>query len=158
MEGMRAHQEQNDQSHVARIAVPYYGALSLPRSGLSRVYFVADVDLVTRQFGELALRVWDPKKEPNLSSWLKQEQVNGLICSDSSCQYDVALQSEGIWAMWGCTGEVSEMIEQWLREEGLPLAEGGDVRKTSRQETLGSENGKKGIGLQIDLGKSLQPT
>lgn len=138
--------------------MPYYGALSLPRSGLSRVYFIADVNLDNQQIGELALRVWDPKKEPNLSGWLKQEQVNGIICSDSSCQYEVALQSEGIWAMWGRTGEVSEMIDQWLREEGFALPEAGEARRSPRQEAQGTENGKKVVGLQLDLGKSLQPT
>jgi predicted Fe-Mo cluster-binding NifX family protein len=146
---MKAQHEHRQE--VVRVAVPYYGTLSLPRSGLSRVYFVADVDLQSRQIGELTLKVWDPKKEPNLSSWLKQEEVNGIICSDSCCQYGVALQSEGIWASWGRTGEVSEMIDQWLKDEGVSGADVGGVRRNVRQES-------KTAGMQIALGTTLQHT
>jgi predicted Fe-Mo cluster-binding NifX family protein len=149
--GMRERAHQQERQEIIRIAVPYYGTLSLPRSGLSRVYFVADVNLSRRLISELALKVWDPKNEPNLFSWLNQEQVNGIICSDSSCQYEVALQSEGIWAMWGCTGEVSEMIDQWLKREGLPPVEGEEACRSQRHE-------KKGLGFRIAGDASLQPT
>lgn len=134
-----------------RIAVPYYGTLSLPRSGLSRVYFIGEVDLRNGKIGELALMVWDPKKEPNLSSWLKQEQVNGIICSDSICQYEVAFQNEGIWTKCGCAGEVSEMIDQWLRDEGVSLAEATEGRRTARQQV-------KSSGPQLAMGTLLQTT
>lgn len=100
---------------MTRIAVPYYGALSLPPSGLSRVFFLVEVNMGTRSVDNISLQVWDPKKEPNLSSWLRQLGTNGVICSDNPSQYEVALNAEGIWVQWKQEGEVHEVVEKWVQ-------------------------------------------
>lgn len=96
------------------IAVPYYGTLSLPPSGLTRIYFMAEVDVERRTIVKISLQVWDPKKEPNLFVWLGQMETNGLICSDAPSNYAIALHAEGIWVQWGQDGEVHEVIENWM--------------------------------------------
>jgi predicted Fe-Mo cluster-binding NifX family protein len=100
---------------MTRIAVPYYGALSLPPSGLSRVFFLVEVNQEAKSVDNISLQVWNPKKEPNLSSWLKLLGTNGVICSDTPSQYEVALNTEGIWVQWKQEGEVHEVVERWLQ-------------------------------------------
>lgn len=106
-----------NRNNMARIAVPYYGALSLPPSGLSRVFFLVEVNMETRSVNNISLQVWNPKKEPNLSSWLRQLGTNGVICSDNPSQYEVALNTEGIWVQWKQEGEVHEVVERWLQSK-----------------------------------------
>ncbi len=109
---MKTNQRQKD---ATRIAVPYYGALSLPPSGLSRVFFMVEVTVENRSVDNISLQVWNPKKEPNLSAWLRQLGTDGVICSDSPSQYEVALNGEGIWVQWKQDGEVHEVVERWLQ-------------------------------------------
>lgn len=112
--GMKTNHQQKD---TTRIAVPYYGALSLPPSGLSRVFFMVEVKMENKSVDNISLQVWNPKKEPNLSSWLRQLGANGVICSDNPSQYEVALNSEGIWVQWKQEGEVQEVVERWLQSK-----------------------------------------
>lgn len=109
----------HSQNNMTRIAVPYYGALSLPPSGLSRVFFLVEVNMGTRSVDNISLQVWDPKKEPNLSSWLRQLGTNGVICSDNPSQYEVALNTEGIWVQWKQEGEVHEVVEKWIQSNSV---------------------------------------
>lgn len=97
------------------IAVPYYGTLSLPPSGLVRVFFLVKVDLVESVITSLSLQVWNPKKEPNLFRWLGQMETDGVICSDSPSKYEAGLNAEGMWVQWGQEGEVYEVVDRWLR-------------------------------------------
>ncbi len=107
----------NRQNHLTRIAVPYYGALSLPPSGLSRVFFLVEVNLGSQSADNISLQVWNPKTEPNLSSWLRQLETDGVICSDNPSQYEAALDTEGIWIQWKQEGEVHEVIERWIQSK-----------------------------------------
>ena len=107
----------NRQNHLTRIAVPYYGALSLPPSGLSRVFFLVEVNLESQSADNISLQVWNPKTEPNLSSWLRQLETDGVICSDNPSQYETALNAEGIWIQWKQEGEVHEVIERWIKSK-----------------------------------------
>lgn len=113
---MKTNHRQND-SNMTRIAVPYYGALSLPPSGLSRVFFMVEVKPENKSVDNISLQVWNPKKEPNLSSWLRQLGTNGVICNDNPSQYEVALNAEGIWIQWKQEGEVHEVVERWLQSK-----------------------------------------
>lgn len=99
----------------ALIAVPYYGTLSLPPSGLTRIFFLVKVDLVQMVIDNLSLQVWNPKKEPNLFRWLRQLDTNGVICSDSPSKYEIGLNAEGMWVQWGQEGEVHEVVDRWMR-------------------------------------------
>lgn len=99
------------------IAVPYYGALSLPPSGLSRIYFMVEVHLEKKAIADITLQVWDPKKEPTLFVWLRQMETDGLICCDAPSNYAVALHAEGIWVEWGQEGEVHEVVQTWMNQK-----------------------------------------
>jgi hypothetical protein len=105
----------NTASDKALIAVPYYGSLSHPPSGLTRIYFLVNVDLAEMKIAELSLQVWNPKKEPNLFRWLRQVETDGVICSDSPSKYEVGLKAEGMWVQWGQEGEVHEVVHRWMR-------------------------------------------
>lgn len=95
------------------VAVPYYGSLSLPPLGLSRLFFVALVDTVSSKVGGMEIQVWDPKTEPNLSVWMRKQGFSGVICSDSGSHYEVALNAENIWLMGKQEGEAAELVERW---------------------------------------------
>ncbi|MBI2355464.1 MAG: hypothetical protein HYV06_10665 [Deltaproteobacteria bacterium] len=112
----------NQQNSKTRIAVPYYGALSLPHSGLSRLFFLADVCIETRSIEKICIQVWNPKKFPNLSTWMRQLGTEGLICSDNPSHHETAFNSEGIWVQWRQEGEVHTVIERWLRSRCKALA------------------------------------
>ena len=95
------------------VAVPYYGSLSLPPLGLSRLFFVALLDTASSKVGGMEIQVWDPKKEPNLSVWMRKQGFSGVICSDSDSHYKVALNAENIWLMGRQEGEAAELVERW---------------------------------------------
>ncbi len=99
------------------IAVPYYGTLTLPPLGLSRVFFIASVDTASRKVTNIELQVWDPKNEPNLSVWMRELGVSGVMCSDSGSPYQVALNAENIWVLWKQEGEATELVERWAAGE-----------------------------------------
>lgn len=103
-------QQINNTIHVA---VPYYGSLSLPPLGLSRLFFVASVDTSSNKVGRIEIQVWDPKKEPNLSVWMSKQGFSGVICSDSGSHYQVALNAENIWLVGNQEGEATELVERW---------------------------------------------
>lgn len=108
-------------NHTTLVAVPYYGSLSLPRLGLSRLFFVAAVDTATRRVCRIEIQVWDPNKEPNLSVWMRKQGFSGVICSDSGSHYERALDAENIWLVGKQEGEAAELVERWaagdLQEE-----------------------------------------
>ena len=108
----------NQQLHrFVQIAVPYYGTLSFQPLGLARIYFVAKVDPATRTAVSIELKVWNPRQMPNLSVWLRELGITGVICSDSGSQYQSALNSENIWVLWRQQGEVEEVVGRWARGE-----------------------------------------
>lgn len=100
-------------SHTVLIAVPYYGSLSMPPLGLSRVFFFAAVDSATGKLRRVGIEVWDPNQEPNLSVWMREQGVCGVICSDSGSHFTVALQAQNIWLIGNKDGEAAELAERW---------------------------------------------
>lgn len=105
---------QQSSNSTALIAVPYYGSLTLPPLGLSRLFFAAAVDTISRKILSIEIQVWDPKKEPNLSVWMRNSGFSGVICSDSGSHYQHALNAENIWVIWGQDGEVTDLVERWV--------------------------------------------
>ncbi|MDO9067307.1 MAG: hypothetical protein Q7W05_02490 [Deltaproteobacteria bacterium] len=103
-------QQVNNTVHVA---VPYYGSLTLPPLGLSRLFFVAGVDTESNKVGRIEIQVWDPRKEPNLSTWMRIQGFSGVICSDSGSHYQAALKAENIWLLGNQEGEAAELLERW---------------------------------------------
>ena len=105
------------------VAVPYYGTLTLPPLGLSRVFFIATVDVATRKVTNNELQVWDPKNEPNLSVWMRELGVSGVVCSDNGSSYQAAFNFENIWVLWKQEGEATELVERWAAGEFNNLEE-----------------------------------
>jgi|GEM_PF-710001 len=107
----------HEQNIKTSIAIPYYGSLCLPPSGLERIYFVADIDSRSKSVDSMKLKVWNPRKEPDISRWLKEQGVAGVICNDSTTPSHVALDSEGIWVIFQQEGEAADLAERWARGE-----------------------------------------
>ncbi|MDD2852489.1 MAG: hypothetical protein PHY09_11430 [Desulfuromonadaceae bacterium] len=104
---------ETNNTNTVHVAVPYYGSLTLPPLGLSRLFFVAGVDTESNKVGRIDIQVWDPRKEPNLSAWMRKQGFSGVICSDSGSHYQVALNAENIWLVGNQEGEVAELVERW---------------------------------------------
>lgn len=100
-------------NNTIHVAVPYYGSLTLPPLGLSRLFFVAGVDTESNKVARIEIQVWDPKDEPNLSAWMRKQGFSGVICSDSGSHYQVALNAENIWLVGNQEGEAAELVERW---------------------------------------------
>lgn len=113
MFGIRVGMNTQQTNSIIHVAVPYYGSLSLPPLGLSRLYFVAGIDTASSKVGRMEIQVWDPKKEPNLSAWMRKQGFSGVICSDSGSHYQVALNAENIWLLGNQEGEAAELVERW---------------------------------------------
>lgn len=97
----------------SRVAVPYYGALKRPGTGLERIYFFADVDSRTGKLTELSMGIWNIARQPQLSAWLKGNGVEGLLCSDLRLDCERSLTDAGLWVKCGQTGELSEVVTRW---------------------------------------------
>ena len=93
-----------------RIAVPYYGNLTDPRTGLANLFFLAN----TRGEQSLELSVWDVEKHPRLADWFRAERVSGLLCREKDHHQMRELQKEGIWVVGGGIGEAEEIFADWL--------------------------------------------
>ncbi len=96
-----------------KVAVPYYGHLSLPPAGLSTIYFIVSVDPCSKKASDCMLSVWNTKLEPSLPDWLKKLGVNGLICSDKGSQHQTPLESQKIWTLWRQEGDAVELVNRW---------------------------------------------
>ncbi|HEY4744169.1 MAG TPA: hypothetical protein VIH45_05880 [Desulfuromonadaceae bacterium] len=129
------------------VAVPYYGTLTLPPLGLSRLFFVATVDIAARKAISIELQVWDPKKEANLSVWLRGLGVSGVMCSDSRSPYEIALNAENIWVLWNQEGEANELVERWARGEIDP----DDTGRKDEQKQKSSDRARYGMSLELDF-------
>ena len=68
---------------MTTLAVPYYGNLYHNCTGYERVYFIVNYDTETERTQDVRLRVWDDKQTPDLYSWLKENEVFGVVCNDS---------------------------------------------------------------------------
>lgn len=98
---------------TARVAVPYYGALKRPSTGLERIYFFADVDAKTGKLTDLSMGIWNISQQPQLSSWLKGNGVEGLLCSDLRLDCERSLADAGLWVKCGQQGELVEVVTRW---------------------------------------------
>ncbi len=100
------------------VAVPVSGSRVFPRFGLARTFRLAARDGVeVRNLGE---RVWDPTREPRLARWLRDQGVEGVLCGGIHPRFQVALELEGLWVLWGQRGEVGSVLARWARGEARP--------------------------------------
>ncbi len=117
------------------VAVPVYGSRVLPRFGLARTFRLAARDGVeVRDLGE---RVWDPTREPRLARWLRDQGVEGVLCGGIHPRFQVALELEGLWVLWGQRGEVGSVLARWVRGETRPPT-ADPCRRRGRTEAPGN--------------------
>ncbi len=104
----------NKEMLLLRIAIPYYGSRVMPRFGLARHFYLVTVDPQTNQVADLQQHLWDPQDQPSVACWLREQQVNGVICDGIHPRFQTVLEAEGLWVLWGAWGEVSAVLDQWL--------------------------------------------
>lgn len=110
----------NKEQLLLRIAIPYYGSRVMPRFGLVRHFYFVTVDPQTSQVADLQQHGWDPQGQPSVARWLREHQVNGVICDGIHPRFQAALEAEDLWVLRGAWGEVNDVLEQWLAGK-LPL-------------------------------------
>lgn len=68
---------------MTTLAVPYYGNLYHSSTGYEHVFFIISYDNEAECSREISMKVWDDKQTPDLTAWLKENEVFGVVCSDS---------------------------------------------------------------------------
>jgi len=99
-----------------KVAIPYYGCLVRPMDGFESLYFLADLDWTPDCCNRVELEVWNHKVDPELGVWLKGKGVEGVVCSDETCECGRYLSRLGIWVKAGMTGDVYEVLEKCCAE------------------------------------------
>jgi predicted Fe-Mo cluster-binding NifX family protein len=110
----------NDQQMPLRIAIPAYGNRIMPRFGLARVFYLADIGPQQDQLLNLRLCQWDPQTEPSVSRWLRGLEASGVVCDGIHPRFQTALRAEGLWVHWGAWGEIDDVLNRCL-SGALPL-------------------------------------
>ena len=88
-----------DRGDSNRIAFPYYGNMMRPGAGIEKLYFIADVDIRTFALKKVCLDIWNSKSAPELTGWLKEKGVDGLVCRDECRSYFRSFEAAGIWVL-----------------------------------------------------------
>ncbi|GAB4171489.1 MAG: hypothetical protein Tsb0017_25250 [Geothermobacteraceae bacterium] len=67
---------------MTTLAFPYYGNIYLNNSGFEHVYFIANYDSNERKAKNIRIDIWDEKQSPDFCTWLKENNVNAIVCFD----------------------------------------------------------------------------
>lgn len=86
----------------------------MPRFGCSRSFIFADILEPEDKVAEYTERTWSPDKNPDLPNWLRQHKVEGVLCGGIHPRFQIALEAQGLWVIWGFRGEIIEVLYQWL--------------------------------------------
>ncbi len=98
-----------------RVAVPYYGTLTHPQTGMASIFFLADVDIKAQKTLALQMRVWNCGRQPELATWLKEQNVVGVLCRDRRNPYLSSLKNNGLWIHSDeVTADAEEMVARWI--------------------------------------------
>jgi predicted Fe-Mo cluster-binding NifX family protein len=100
-----------------RVAIPCYGTRVLPRFGLAREFYFAEVDQQAKKVVDLKRKEWNPYFDPQMVRWLRNHNISGVLCGGIHPRFQMALMFDGIWILWGFRGEVVEILEKWLSGE-----------------------------------------
>ncbi|WP_418361394.1 NifB/NifX family molybdenum-iron cluster-binding protein [Syntrophotalea acetylenivorans] len=87
----------------------------MPRFGLARQFYLLTVDHHKAPIGPPVNTRWDPRQEPSVARWLKQMNASGVICDGIHPRFQTALKAEGLWVLSGVWGEISDVIECWIK-------------------------------------------
>jgi predicted Fe-Mo cluster-binding NifX family protein len=106
-------------SSSLRLALPCYENRVMPRFGIARTFVFADVRSQTRQIVQIAEQTWEPDKELDLPTWLHLNHVDGILCGGIHPRFQIALETAGMWVIWGFRGEIDNVLNQWLNSDNL---------------------------------------
>lgn len=98
------------------VAVPYYGSLIRPHSGLETLYLMAEVNRATGTVETLNVRVWNTIENPDLPGWLKAEGIEAIICEDFQPKLEKSFQDRGVSTCWNHKGEMEEAVLRMFSE------------------------------------------
>ena len=60
-----------------------------------------------------------PQPPYTIGDWLSELGTHGVICSGIHQHHQLQLQQLGIWLIWGVSGEIESVLEDWLNSEKL---------------------------------------
>ena len=128
----------SSEKNTIWIAVPYYCALLVPKRGLSRIFFFAQIDLDHRRMIYQTMKIWPGQQTGGLARWLREQGAQGLLSTDQAPKYQWELGEQGLWHWHGRAGDVDELINAWLDYVGS--RENGFV---GAQQMLAGPQGKR---------------
>ena len=99
---------------IIRVALPCYENRVMPRFGCSRSFIFADILESEDKVAEHTEHTWSPDKNPDLPNWLRLQNVEGVLCGGIHPRFQIALEAQGLWVIWGFRGEIIEVLNQWL--------------------------------------------
>ena len=101
------------------IAIPYYCSLLLPQQGLSKIYFFAQIDKMSRQISHQLMKIWQGEQAGSLASWLRKQGAAGVLSNDAAPYYAQELAAEGLWLWQSPAADCEELIHTWLERSEL---------------------------------------
>jgi hypothetical protein len=106
----------------------------LPKQGLSRIYFFAQIDKKARQVCHQLMKIWQGEQAGSLASWLRKQGAAGVLSTDSAPHYAQELAAEGLWLWQSPANDIGELIRIWLESsENLSVTFGAGHTASGEQ-------------------------
>ena len=96
-----------------QIATPYYGTVARAGRGFENIYLIASASTETGKIESIRVETWCGRAASDLSNWLSEKKVNGLIAEDFSLALEKELDKANIWSRWNITGDIREIESFW---------------------------------------------
>lgn len=104
----------SSEKNTIWIAIPYYCVLLMPKRGLSRIYFFAQVDLERRRVNYQTMKIWPGQQFGRLARWLREQGARGVLSADQAPKYELELREEGLWHWHAQADDIDELISTWI--------------------------------------------
>lgn len=112
---------QNTQKIPLKIAAPYYGALNHPVRGLSRLYFLLDVNPEAGRVNSMHVSVWNPDETGDLGTWLQKMGATTICCNGIENNQELELAESGIRVESIKCRDIIDGVMNWLSQTGTGL-------------------------------------
>jgi predicted Fe-Mo cluster-binding NifX family protein len=94
---------------------------------VAREFVFVQIDPFQKKITEQTRVLWDPRQPHSLAAWLRHHKVAGVLCGGIHPRFQIALEAEGLWVVWGFRGDIDTVLRQWMSgktpgseaEEGL---------------------------------------
>lgn len=103
-------------NEMVTLATPYYGSMIRPQGRPEQIYIKLIANPVTGEFNQTEVCVWDPKKLPDLPSWLSKQGIDTLLCDDSPQESDRHFSAVGISIFRKQWEGLQEMVSDWTTQ------------------------------------------